>query len=160
MKTVYVGGPIAGMTLQEATEWRIEVCNKLADHDIGARFPVLNAVKPTEVYNTQGYDTSALVKPRGIIMNDRWCVQNSDLILMNLLNSKRVSIGSMVEYGWADAYRKPIVTVMKLDGNNPHDHAFVKELSGFIVEDLEEAVHVILGVLHVGIRHPVMSRTI
>jgi len=51
----------------------------------------------------------------------------------------------MVEYGWADAFRKPIITLMKKDGI--YEHPFINELSGFIAEDIKEAVEIIKNVL-------------
>jgi hypothetical protein len=47
----------------------------------------------------------------------------------------------MVEYGWLDMKRIPIITVMEKEGN-PHEHAFIRELSGYRVETLEEGLYI------------------
>lgn len=47
----------------------------------------------------------------------------------------------MIEYGWADMARRPIISVIEKHGNL-HDHSIVKELTGFRVETLEEGLHV------------------
>ena len=52
----------------------------------------------------------------------------------------------MVEYGWSDVYRKPIITVIEREGN-PHDHHFIRELTGFRVETLEEGLSVAKAIL-------------
>ncbi|MFA5172811.1 MAG: hypothetical protein WC435_00185 [Candidatus Paceibacterota bacterium] len=80
-----------------------------------------------------------------MVTRDRFDVSRCDLFLANLLLSKEVSIGTMVEYGWADAFRKPIITLMKKDGI--YEHPFINELSGFIAEDIKEAVEIIKNVL-------------
>ena len=34
-------------------------------------------------------------------------------MLVNLLGLEKITLGTMVEYGWADAFRKPIITVIE-----------------------------------------------
>ena len=63
-----------------------------------------------------------------------------------LKEATEISIGTMIEYGWADAFRKPIITVMENEGN-VHDHNFVKELSGFVVEELDEGIFIAKSIL-------------
>ena len=52
----------------------------------------------------------------------------------------------MVEYGWADSYRKPIITVMEKEGN-PHDYPFIRNLTGFMVDNLEDGIYVARAIL-------------
>ena len=40
-------------------------------------------------------------------------MQRCDVVLMYLIGAKKVSIGTMIEAGWADAYRKPVVLVLE-----------------------------------------------
>lgn len=67
------------------------------------------------------------------------------MILVNFLGAKKVSIGSVMEITWADAWRKPIIIVMEKD--NVHAHAMIKEVAGFIVSDLDEAIAIAIAVL-------------
>jgi nucleoside 2-deoxyribosyltransferase len=71
---------------------------------------------------------------------------NCDIMLANLLGAKKVSIGTIGEFFWADAYRKPVIAVMEKEGN-PHEHAMIRELTGFRVETLEEGLAVAGAVL-------------
>jgi len=57
-----------------------------------------------------------------------------------------VSIGTMIEAGWADSYRKPIVLVMEEEGN-VHDHAILNEAVGFRVGSLEAGVNIVRALL-------------
>jgi hypothetical protein len=52
----------------------------------------------------------------------------------------------MIEIGWADAHRIPIILVMEKEGNI-HDHPMVRECVSFRVETLDEAMAVAEAVL-------------
>ena len=62
-----------------------------------------NGVSSATATNESAFNTQ-----NAIIGRDRFDCCNSDLIFMNLLGSKRVSIGTTVELAWADASRKPV----------------------------------------------------
>ena len=148
--TVYLGGPIAGLTFAGAGAWRDRAQELLAAHGIGVLYPVLNRnAKPDYVYNDQGYAHIPTLTPNAIVATDRWCVRTCSLVLMNLSGVSKASIGSMVEFGWADILGKLIVTVLdsSAEPDNPHNHQFVKQLSGVIVPTLEDAVDVIANTL-------------
>ena len=68
-----------------------------------------------------------------------------DMVLMNLLGATKVSIGSMIELGWADAFRKPVVLV--IEEGNCHMHAIVQEIAGFIVPTLDQGIEVVKSIL-------------
>ena len=73
-----------------------------------------------------------------------------DALLVNLLGAKKVSIGSVLEIGWADAFRKPIILAIEKEGN-PHDHAELKEVANFIVDNLDEAIELAIKILLPGV---------
>lgn len=85
---------------------------------------------------------------RAIITRDRFDVMSCDVILMNLLPmGDRVSIGTFIELGWADANRKPVVMVRSPDCKS--HHPMVDQLVGFDVQSLEDAIHTIAILLNV-----------
>lgn len=150
MKTIYLAGPIAGLTYETATAWRDEIKNTLSNYGIHAVSPMRDKahLSQEKILTNLGYEQRPLTSQKGIVTRDRMDCTTSDVVLMNLLGTTSVSIGSMVELGWADAARVPIVTVIDLNDNyNPHVHAFVKELSGFIVPTLDAAVDIVLSLL-------------
>lgn len=74
------------------------------------------------------------------------------MVFFDFVNCAVASVGSCIELGWADAYRNPIVTVMDLavDGAlraNPHDHAMVRAVSGYIVPTLDEGIEIVRAIL-------------
>lgn len=142
---LYCAGPISGVSYGESTDWREYVAQKLPSH--------IKAVSPMrgkkylagESKVKDAYEEHPLSCQKGITCRDRMDVMRCDMILVNFLGAKSVSIGSVMEIAWADAWRKPIVIVMERD--NVHWHAMVREVSGFIVSDLDEAIKIVNAVL-------------
>lgn len=172
MSRVYLAGPITGLSYDGAVDWRAWAAAELA------KAPGIEVYSPLRAKNYLKNETKIdgspgayqrmhpLSAPKGICTRDRWDVKRSDVVLMNLLGAQQVSIGTMVEVGWADAYRVPIVLaiepaeyevrgdrvghatdVVTKKSTNPHHHAMVAELAGFQVPSLEEAVQVVKALL-------------
>lgn len=138
-KTVYLAGPITGLSYGGSTEWRGNVIAELARHDISGVSPMRGKdylAGRTSIDDE--YDEFILSTSRAVVTRDRWDCQRSDVVLVNLLGAQRVSIGTVIELGWADSARRPIIIAM--DSDNPHDHAMVRELAGFLVPTLDAAV--------------------
>ena len=143
---VYLAGPIAGLTFGDATDWRGQ-----AQTWIEKKLPHVAALSPLrnksyfdrEQTLEDSYEQLLFSSQRAITVRDRFDCMRSDAILMNLLGAKRVSIGSMIELGWANDVKKPIVVAM--EPGNIHDHAMVREIASWIVPTLEEGLEVIKG---------------
>ena len=146
-KSVYLAGPIAGLTYEEASAWRNVAGAFLAKFGIYAYSP-LRGREFIDNNTTIGIGpyAYALAADAGIVARDRSDVMNCDLMLVNLLGATKVSCGTPVEYGWADANRKPIITIMEPMGN-PYDHPFIRQLTGFHVETLEGGLAIAVSVL-------------
>lgn len=143
-KSVYLCGPITGLTYEQATEERNRVAEIFEDHDIEAKTPMRGKIYilDDQELKAKGYEEVSRTD-KAIVGRDRNDVRTSSVVLADLRGATRVSIGSMVEFGWADAYRVPIVTVMDQEGN-PHDHGFVHQLSVYVVHDIHEAIELTL----------------
>jgi nucleoside 2-deoxyribosyltransferase len=154
-KRVYLAGPIAGLTYEEATlSWRDYVAKALDGNymysdgfhyspntSIQTYSPMRGKIflKGTgEKIGKQGYDEHPMSSMQGIIGRDRNDVMNCDLVFMNVHGAEKVSIGTTVELGWADAFRKPVVLI--LDKGGVHDHAFYKGLATYVCENLEQGI--------------------
>ena len=103
---------------------------------------------------TGSYEDKVMSCARGIITRDRFDTQRCDVILVNFLGAKKVSIGTVMEIAWADSIRTPIICAIESTGN-PHDHPMVTEAIGFRVASLDEAVECAIKILGTG-----MSRDI
>lgn len=143
---VYLAGPITGLSYEEARNgWRAEFPKLLPD-TIHCYSPMRgkdflkdmdNLGCDEEMYR----EIHPMVTQKGITTRDRYDVQNADAVVMNLIGADRVSIGSMIEIGWADSVRVPIILIM--DKDNVHDHMMVLECAGYVVETIEEAAHLV-----------------
>ena len=45
----------------------------------------------------------------------------------------------MIEYGWASAFNKPIITIIEKK-ENVHEHSMIRRLTGYRVENLESGL--------------------
>ena len=177
-KTVYLAGPITGLTYETARHgWRKEFALMLPSHIIPIS-PMRGKDALMGVKEMQGdpnmYPDNALCAPPGIIARDRNDVKNCDVMVACFLGAKdKASIGTSVEFGWADAYRKPVVMVIEDDPTIPHTdkdgittqiinkypketknihlHAFLTEIAGFRTNNLEEAAQIVHCLLTPGV---------
>jgi nucleoside 2-deoxyribosyltransferase len=142
---VYLVGPISGLSYAEATEWRVYAAAKLAEYGVTALDPMRDkAFLEGERILGNNY-SHTLARPKGITVRDRNDVFRADAILANFLTAKKCSCGSPIEFGWADAKQKTVVMVTSED--NPFNHAMMREIAGFVVDDLDEGIDVVLSVL-------------
>lgn len=139
---VYGCGPITGLSYEQARfGWRKQFAD-LLDPRIEFLSPMRqegHLAEVTEIAH-QAYAGSAMSSIRGIVAKDKLDVQRSTIIVANFLGAKNVSIGSVIELGWANAWDKPIILVME-PKDNIHDRFFLTELSHFRTDSVEEAAH-------------------
>jgi nucleoside 2-deoxyribosyltransferase len=135
---IYTAGPITGMSWEQATVWRKQLVYALPNVEVIS--PLRGKLYLMDEKEIKAeYDTN-LSCARGFTTRDRWDVTRADIVVANFLNTSRVSIGTVMELAWADLLRKPIVVI--LDEYNPNNHPMVREVAGYVVETLEEAIEV------------------
>lgn len=150
--SVYLAGPITGLTYDDGQEWRETMKRTFDAYGIDAYSP-LRAKQYLKKYGEldSGGLKSAYLKehplssPSGIVARDRNDCTHRDAVLANLLGAERVSIGTVMEIAWADLARVPCVVVM--EEGNVHDHAMIHATAGFVTDDMDEAVDIIAAVL-------------
>ena len=155
MRLIYLAGPITGLSYGDCVDWREYAQKELLNIGILGLSPMRakNYLAKQEVIR-DSYDEEKDIHPladvlsseRGITTRDRWDCQRSHIVLFNLLGAKDVSIGTMIEIGWADASRVPSVVVMESEGN-PHEHGMVRDLTGFRVTTLDDGLTIIKSLL-------------
>ena len=144
---VYLAGPMHGLSQEEAVGWRKQVTLALWKVDVHTLSPV-RRYPHIKTFDSLREPTTMHETPKAITTGDRLDVQRSNVVLMNLLKAPRASIGSCVEVGWADIYRKPLVVVAEPNGN-PHDHPMIRNIAAYWLPDLDDgiaAVKALLGV--------------
>jgi nucleoside 2-deoxyribosyltransferase len=151
MSKVYLAGPISGLTLEGCTDWRDQVRD--------AVHPSIQTLSPLRgkqylaerCQNGSGtvedsYEDMPLCSKRGINTRDHWDATRCDVIFVNFLGAKRVSIGTVMEIAWAYTRQIPVIIVMEKEGNL-HEHSMLSECTGFRVETLEQGVDVLEALL-------------
>lgn len=160
-KRVYLAGPISGLSYEGATNgWRRTFTEALAGSGIECMSPMRGKQflagreklghSPAEFADYQ----NAIASAPGIVCRDRNDVMTCNAMVACFLGAEKVSIGTCIEFGWADAFRKPIVMVIEkpdlrfpLKQVNPHEHAMLLQMAGYVVYDLETAAEIVAFLL-------------
>ncbi len=144
--SVYLAGPITGLSFGTASSWRDNASLYLREYGIVTFSPLRGGVNLIhEPCIKDRYEESVLHTQKAFTTRDRWDVSRCDLLFVNLLGAKEISVGSVGEIFWADAFRKPIVLAM--EKKNVHQRPIIRELAGFIVEDFDTAIQTIADIL-------------
>ena len=149
--SVYLAGPISGEGYTEATNWRNDITEKLRPIECFSPLRFKSYLDKGTTIRDQ-YDKVldgpdfVLSTQKGIMTRDYFDCNRADLIFVNLLGAKKVSIGTAMEIAWAYSLHKPVVVAMEDEGNI-HEHAMLKEAIGFRVTTLEQAVKVTRAIL-------------
>ena len=144
---VYLAGPIRGQSYAEAVGWRSVAIARLGLYDVQGLSPMRNKEFLSRKRKIKGaYEEEIMSSQRGLTTRDRRDCTTSDVLIVNVLHAiEETSIGTMIEIGWADINRIPIIVVMK--GKNVHDHPMVRDCAGYIVDTLDEAIDISLSIL-------------
>jgi len=145
-KSVYLAGPVTGLNYEECNNWRAYAIGELAKSQIIGISPIRFKEHLNDGRIILDSDNTLLEGDKGVTLRARLDIKNCDLMLANLLRTKEVSKGTMIEYGWADAFGKPIISVIEKE-RNVHEHPIIRELTGFRVESLEEGLEVVRKIL-------------
>lgn len=144
--TVYLAGPITGFPYATSLAWRRDLVADLAEHA-----PHLTCLDPLrakehlaelELVPDEAGPGSQLGNA-GVVARDLWDIDRADVVLINLLGATTVSVGAMVELGWATAKGKLVMVMLDDDSDNPHNHLFVRELASVLVSSVEAAATVL-----------------
>lgn len=150
MRSIYLAGAITGESFGDATDWREYVRTKLSPGLVGLSPLRAKAYLGSETvigdcYDSQNGVATPLSTSRGIMTRDFFDCQNCDIVLANLLGTEKVSIGTVMEIAWAYAFNKPLILV--LEDNNIHEHAMIREATGFRVSTIDDAILIANAIL-------------
>lgn len=153
---VYLAGPIAGCTFDEAVDWRLGAAARLEHFGVRCLSPMRakDALRGTQIgrdfheYASNGpFFTS-----RGIMERDSTDVRRCDAMLVNLLGTTTLTTGTVMELGWAWWERIPRIVAVEEIGNVHDRHPMVHEaIGGLRFPTLDAAVHAV--VITLGAQH-------
>lgn len=136
---IYLAGPISGCSYRECTNWRKYFQTLVS---IQCLDPLRGKAFLREENDMSGEWPSPLTMAKGILSRDYFDAHRCDVLVVNFLDCKKVSIGTCFEIAWCYTKRTPIVLVME-DKGNVHEHLFVTEACGFRVNNLEDAAVIV-----------------
>ena len=145
---IYLSGPITGLSYDATVSYRDWYTSRIAK--LAPEVCVMSPMRGKEYLADQAvlskeYPNSVLSCAKGITTRDRNDVFNADVVIVHLLGATAVSIGTMIECGWADARRIPIILV--IEEGNIHDHSILNEIAGYIVDSGELAIELALSLV-------------
>ena len=141
---VYLAGPITGLTYGGSTEWRDAVKAELAILGIDGASPMRGKtyLANLPVIDDKPREDTLLSSQQSITTRDRFDVMSSDMVIFNFLGATKASIGSCIEIGWSDAFRKPAILVVEKEGNI-HDYSMIRAICGWRVDNLDDAIRIV-----------------
>jgi len=144
MPSVYLAGPISGLTWEQATLWRRKATERLADVGITAFSPLRHKLYLSEETSLgDTYPNYPLSTQRGIVCRDYRDVRETDCLIANFKDATKVSSGTVMEIAWAYAHRKPVICIL----DTWHAHAMIRECVDYFAQDIDEAIHFARSIL-------------
>lgn len=158
-KYVYLSGPITDLHYEQARfGWRLTL-QTLLDIEIQVLSPMRHEGHLAEMKQAmsaealRSYETAKnhlFSHPKMIVSKDFLDIERCQIMVVNLIGASKVSQGTLVEYGYAKAKGKTIVTIMEKEGN-PHTTPFISVVSDVVVETLEDAAMVVNSLMSEGV---------
>ena len=156
MFKVYLAGPISGLSYEDASlGWRKTIV-PLIERTVEPSIKCYSPMRAKGFLADRGalfgsYDEHPLATESGIVTRDRNDVMNCDVMIACFLESKgNYSLGTAMEYGWADAANKPIIMVA-VEGDPHLIHPMMRRIAGYVVDNLEDAAAIAQHILLPGI---------
>lgn len=142
---VYLAGPITGTSYGEANEWRESVKEDLNAVGITAYSPMRGkAYLSKEEKLADNYSDHTMSSINGINVRDYNDVKTSDAILVNLLGTRKISIGTVMEIAWARVFQIPTILIMEEE--NIHQHGMLT-FGNIVVINIHEGIKAIKQII-------------
>jgi len=138
---IYTAHPISGDSFENVVEYYEGLKEILIQIGFDVLCPMTGkSYLRTEIkFKEHGYENRPVSTNHAIVERDRWMVGQSDIVLIDLTGAERVSIGCMFELAWAMNMNKHTIVVMEKE--NIHRHAFVIDSADIIFESLVDALN-------------------
>jgi len=146
---VYLAGPICGLYYDEATDWRQDAIKCLDSNGIDGISPMRSKeFLEGKIIDDRQEHMDSMATRSAITDRDRWDTLRSDIVLMNLLDEHKISIGTCIEIGQADIKRIPIIIVCQEDGIYDK-HPMINHICGFKARTVEDGLDIAIRMLSI-----------
>lgn len=146
MNKVYLAGPITSCSYEGATDWRNDFEAKIRSctDKIKCLSPMRGKYYLRNCKHISATDVKGILSSGpSVLTRDHADVVNSDIIVVNLLDASKVSIGSMFEIAWAYHEHIPVVLIIEDDVANIHSHSMMFAMCGYRVNNLDDAITIV-----------------
>lgn len=152
--SVYLAGPISGLSYGGCTNWRDHATKVLARRNIRGWSPMRakDALKELATISGHGNEYAHMgpfATARGVMTRDYFDCTRTDVCIVNFCEAQTISIGTVMEIAWCYQARTPVILACPKGTTQHalHDHMMVNEAIGFHVETLDEALNVAIAIL-------------
>lgn len=136
---IYAAHPINGLSYQEVTDYYSHLIDDLHGfHHIIHPMMGKDYLRTAKELRSVGYEGLPPSTNHAIKERDQWMVKKADIVFVDLTGAKGISIGCVMELAWADLLGKH--TVVVLDKEGYHKHAFVLECADVLFDTHDEAI--------------------
>ena len=149
MPKIYLAGPITGCSWGESEDWRDRMKQAFAD-----TAPHIKGYSPlrekgfvmNEPVIKDSYADTIFSNQKAIMSRDFFDVSTSDAVIANFTGAKIVSIGTVMECGWAFQRRIPLIVISEMKDGKPdniHSHSMLREAANWWVPSEEDALDIV-----------------
>ena len=135
---IYLAGYIQGSVIDKCTEWRKRL-REVYNNWNGKEYPIcwVDPLNGEDFAEISPDGLKGVMPPHAIIHKDYKCVQDSDLIVvnMNTFGQDRPLTGTICELAWAWDKHKPIIMIT--DEDKYKFHPFLEYFASWIVPDVD-----------------------
>lgn len=136
---IYLAGPISGMSYQEVVDRIQDYYIKLDNYEVLSPMTGKEELRTEKKLKAHGYDNNPIATNHAIVERDRWSVSRCDVLLADLIGTVDISIGTVMELAWASMLGKHTVVIMEKD--NVHQHAFILEAADIVFDNKSDAIN-------------------
>ena len=153
MKTIYLAGPMKGLSFEQANKWRKDFLMRcpqwlgtLSPTRGSCHIKLKESLGDEEIANS--YENHPMTSTVGINVRDFNDVRRCDMLVANINDMHSKSIGTIMEIAWARSFNIPVVLILPEDfpEDHPYNHSML--LYGVLtVKTLESAVDIAVDML-------------
>lgn len=135
---IYLAHPISGRSFNDIMHYYAIHLKELKKVGFNVIYPFIGEgfMRNETRIKPHGYDTHPIITNHAIYKRDIWNVERCDILLVDLRDAKRVSIGCVIELQHANSISKHTIVIM--EKHNIHRHAMLLEASDIVFETWKE----------------------
>ena len=156
-KTVYLAGPIDGLSYEKGVGWRDDARKELSLYGIKALSPQRGKdylVEHREIADEMDFAKqeaffadNPMSNSKAIMARDKFDAVNCSVLFVNFLGATRVSIGTVMEIAWAHIQGKPVVVVIEDEDELHKKHPMLRHTFDFVVNNTTDGLNIVKGIL-------------